>query len=412
MSRGIKIFYVATSSEKPTKTGGQQTGDYCIVKSDKNSSTPRAISSATANSFSTSDIFQGKEYRWSGTAWVESENYVFTDDTILPNVTKIRKAHFDDIRSLIKAIQDKKICKYGDLYYNTHDFTNAVLSWSRNTDAAKIYFGDYGEGSQWLTLEFGKDNGSTGDRIRFAFRNGTTFDPVFDILSDTIHALKNLTVTGTSIFEGDVTTSAKLHAVGEVTLDTTLTVEGLSTFNGKTTSNDGALVRGDLTVEGGNIETSHQFKSYIPTETPPMTVVSTTKVDNLNADMLDGHHGSEFVLKEDLPDWYTEYSTNNDVLDLSELLPEHYQKLKFLVGTAQSFSMGVKDTLNYTLYDESGSALGGTIKLHEVGVGGNITGVILSMGMTTPFTIPIKPRTKTIKFSGTLAVLNVTGFIF
>ena len=40
---------------------------------------------------------------------------------------------------------------------------------------------------------------------------------------------------------------------------------------------------------GGSIETNNQLKSTVATGTAPMTVSSTTKVTNLNADLLDGY---------------------------------------------------------------------------------------------------------------------------
>lgn len=50
---------------------------------------------------------------------------------------------------------------------------------------------------------------------------------------------------------------------------------------------------GDLRVEG-------QFISTVPTGTPPLEVSSTTGVANLNADTVDGFHGSEFYTVTEL----------------------------------------------------------------------------------------------------------------
>jgi hypothetical protein len=41
--------------------------------------------------------------------------------------------------------------------------------------------------------------------------------------------------------------------------------------------------------------TAEQFHSDVAAGTPPFTVVSTTKVDNLNADLLDGQEGSYYA---------------------------------------------------------------------------------------------------------------------
>ena len=46
-----------------------------------------------------------------------------------------------------------------------------------------------------------------------------------------------------------------------------------------------------------NVSTESQIISTVPTGTPPLQVSSTTLVPNLNADMLDGKHAGNFVLK-------------------------------------------------------------------------------------------------------------------
>jgi hypothetical protein len=49
-----------------------------------------------------------------------------------------------------------------------------------------------------------------------------------------------------------------------------------------------------LDVVGGSVQTNQQFISTINTGTAPMIISSTTNVSNLNADLLDGQHSSEF----------------------------------------------------------------------------------------------------------------------
>jgi hypothetical protein len=76
---------------------------------------------------------------------------------------------------------------------------------------------------------------------------------------------------------------------------------GRNYFEGKVgigTTSPGALldIAGKATIEAdGDITTSAQFKTTVASGTPPLTVVSTTAVTNLNADLLDGQHASEFV---------------------------------------------------------------------------------------------------------------------
>ncbi len=49
-----------------------------------------------------------------------------------------------------------------------------------------------------------------------------------------------------------------------------------------------------LDVVGGAIRTDDQLISTVSTDTAPISVASTTRVDNLNADLLDGQHASDF----------------------------------------------------------------------------------------------------------------------
>ena len=51
-----------------------------------------------------------------------------------------------------------------------------------------------------------------------------------------------------------------------------------------------------LHVEGGDIRTDGRLVSTVATGTAPLAVTSTTRVDNLNAQQLDGHDASDFAL--------------------------------------------------------------------------------------------------------------------
>ena len=56
------------------------------------------------------------------------------------------------------------------------------------------------------------------------------------------------------------------------------------------TSNTGITVT-------GNVEATQQVISTIATGTAPLSVSSTTKVSNLNADLLDGKHASDINIE-------------------------------------------------------------------------------------------------------------------
>jgi hypothetical protein len=55
-----------------------------------------------------------------------------------------------------------------------------------------------------------------------------------------------------------------------------------------------------LTAKSGNVvKTDRQFQSTVATGTAPLVIASTTKVDNLNADLVDGAHAAEFAFIAD-----------------------------------------------------------------------------------------------------------------
>ncbi len=301
MSRGIKVFYASQSSALPTSTGyglpgDPQLGDYAIVKSDIVGASPRVIQNTTVEGFLASDTYQARIFKWSGSAWSEATNFEFTDESLISNVSKIRKAHMDDYRSLIKAIQDNKLNKYGDSYYNTHNYTNSVMAWGRDTDAAKIYLGDYGADAQYLTVEFGDNRGTfSEDRVRFLYRNLSTTDFIMDVLGDEVRIYKNLTLDGISRFKDDVTMEKNLHVMMSTDIDLDLSVDrnttlhGTAVIDGATTIHNALQV--DSTIEADqNIATDKSFISRVPTGTAPITVASTTKVTSLQADSVDGEH--------------------------------------------------------------------------------------------------------------------------
>jgi len=67
---------------------------------------------------------------------------------------------------------------------------------------------------------------------------------------------------------------------------------------------DNYIKNQNTSPQNANIHISGEIKaitlnSYTPTGTPPLTVVSTTKVDSLNAGLLDGKKASDFQLKSD-----------------------------------------------------------------------------------------------------------------
>lgn len=74
----------------------------------------------------------------------------------------------------------------------TLDLSNALLSWNKDTDCAKIYMGDYGIDQKWLTLEFG-DNDNDRVRFRYTSSSGAQVD-VLDVAGTRVDIRKPLHV--------------------------------------------------------------------------------------------------------------------------------------------------------------------------------------------------------------------------
>lgn len=133
-------------------------------------------------------------------------------------------------------------------------------------------------------------------------------------LKTTIAALKNrftgddaknaLSLGGTpaaewakkSDVQGFITASGGGNVVGP--LSSALDHLALFTDSTGKSLKDGGAISVDADAESivsrdnaGNI-TANKYTSSVPTGTPPIEVASTTKVNDLNADMLDGHHAS------------------------------------------------------------------------------------------------------------------------
>lgn len=274
MARGIKVFYAATTSALPS--ADMQENDYCIIKSDEAGASPRTISGATAEAITESDIYQSKVYKYNGTSWVAVTNFAFTDESLIANVTKVRRAHMDDFRSLIKAMQDVKASRFGDTYYNTHNFTNSVLSWGRDDDAAKLYLSDNGADSQWLTFEFGNNR---ADKIRFMYRSGATLDPVFDIEGDQLISAKPVFVPTADAATNNTqvaTTAYVTTAIGNL-------IDGAP--GALNTLNEIAAALADDANYSGTIVTQLGLKA--PLESPALTGIPTAPtpvaIDNSTA---------------------------------------------------------------------------------------------------------------------------------
>ena len=130
MARGIKIFQAVDRDSLPIAGVDVdiQDGDICLVQSDLNNAL-RTLSNSTIEDVNDSDKYQIKYYLYKDNNWTKVEDISFTDNTIVSNVTPIRQAHIYDLRGYLKLFKNIKANRLGDKYYNTHDYTNALMQW-------------------------------------------------------------------------------------------------------------------------------------------------------------------------------------------------------------------------------------------------------------------------------------------
>lgn len=136
------------------------------------------------------------------------------------------------------------------------------------------------------------------------------------------------------VLESDIDGTPRLWALQSNSVDGTFRIneDGTVSSTRFTIAEGGNVGIGNATPAekldvAGSVKTDSQFKSTIATGTPPLSVTSTTVVSNLNADMLDGKHASDFALSHSHPyDNYGSWSfavdgvtkdaiTSGDVLD-------------------------------------------------------------------------------------------------
>jgi len=315
MSRGPITTYINTNADTSTITNMQK-GDIAIVK--YSSLAPTAASAET----SARAAWQTEVYQYNGTTWVASRTPEFTDPTIIPNVTKIRLAHIEETRAFLRYIQDIYANRFGDTYYNGHDYTHAVMQWGpSDTNIARLYLGDYGAGSKWLTVEF---SDSITDRVRFLYKDAARVSStVLDIMGNLLDSYvpvkfrSTLLVEGATTLQSALTVNSTAHITGGVDIDSTLNVDGnttllgattlikgnttinenagyTTTINGATNFKNNVDIDGTLNVDGFMTATSIQASGTISSTAAdgnaPMTITSTTVVTNLNSDMTDGKH--------------------------------------------------------------------------------------------------------------------------
>lgn len=138
-----------------------------------------------------------------------SRQVAFTDETLITNVTPLRRAHTEDIRTFLRHIQQYYANRYGDIYYNSHNMTLAQLLWKSGYSVNREYMDSDGN----LNIDIGTISTSTGtyftnNCLKVVFRNTSLIaDWKLGIYSDGVQIKDKLyvldrAITGTTSLIG------------------------------------------------------------------------------------------------------------------------------------------------------------------------------------------------------------------
>lgn len=134
-----------------------------------------------------------------------------------------------------------------------------------------------------------------------------------------------------------------------------------------------AIPGAKLDVAGGNIRTDQQLVSTMAEGTAPLAVTSTTLVSNLNADLLDGMHASEFALASSNGNnatyrWAT-FTTYTDggfwACDNNQALFGGVTPSNWTNGSALASQMSSDKEILRTLFTQKGYAKGNATIMNE-----------------------------------------------
>lgn len=257
MSRGSNVYYLATQPNTGDLTNSintiinptvPQKGDIAI------STYAQADGAVTADL--SSFVTANDAYQYNGSSWaaISTRETIWTDPTLVANVTKIRLAHTEESRNYQNFVQKMYGRRYGDSWFNKHNMSKAILEWYQDTDTARIYMANWGGDQSYLTIECG-DN--VDDRIRFANRQPASLETavtIVDIAGNEFRsyvpgyfqmdltAEANFYVSGTSEFTGHAQFLSTINVDGAATLFS-LWVETVSTFVGDALFQSDAIVQ-------------------------------------------------------------------------------------------------------------------------------------------------------------------------
>ena len=153
---------------------------------------------------------------------------------------------------------------------------------------------------------------------------------------------------------GEITASTGLTKSGNtLTIDTSVTVDKTTTqtLSGKTLTSPTLTTPAIGAATGTSLSVSGQLTSTVAIGTAPLVVTSTTNVPNLNADTVDGMHGSEVAPVGSMTMFAGSAAPGGWLIcDGSSLLRTSYAALFTVIGT----TFGTVDGTHFTLPDMRG----------------------------------------------------------
>jgi hypothetical protein len=224
------------------------------------------------------------------------------------------------MRSYINFLQRIYARRYGDKWYNTHDMSQAILTWISNNDIARMYIANYGSDLDFLTIEVGDNvtdmvkvvnrNGSANDAVTGIVDLGgdkcTAYVPFYFTTTTTANAIitsatiSNLVVSLSAIFNCPITFSQ------DVTFKEKIIMDNSVDFDAEIQWGPNARIYSNSSSNQINILGSSKVVIEIPaintatakwggTEYPILTTAHEGHTKGIDSDTLDGYHASDLI---------------------------------------------------------------------------------------------------------------------
>lgn len=307
MSRGMKLYRVPSqyaTKEAVTASGLQQFRDVVAVEpvdyNDKMS-----IWQYLYNELNELTLY-----------YISDIDYTFTDNTIVTNVTPVRKAHHDDYRTLLNAFSQLYANKFGDTYLGKHDFGDAKIRWNTTNSKAELYTDS---ATYTLNIDY-----STSIKFNSITSSYGLIETIMQLDQDHIWLWKDTNIQG--VVKVTSGSSADETAITSTSILTTnITATNLASTN--------------LDVSVGTID--YLTSEDIVTNTFSATSsTSSTMVTNLNADMLDDYHLEQIIAL--IPQLSYDPNHKYSIHNYSTLLPgsEKSYTSDYDIGNRMSISLG------------------------------------------------------------------------